>query len=63
MLTISRNILPQDCKNANAFLLFFIYLSNLLVFITARMIKPDGSPYFQVDAQGRPTSAGMGDMY
>ena len=37
--------------------------TNLLVFITARMIKPDGSPYFQVDAQGRPTSAGMGDMY
>ena len=37
--------------------------TNLLVFITARMIKPDGSPYFQVDAQGRPSSAGLGDIY
>ncbi len=38
--------------------------TNLLVFITARMIKPDGSPYFQSsDSQGRPTSAGVGDIY
>ena len=38
--------------------------TNLLVFITARMIKPDGSPYFQTsDSQGRPSTGGLGDIY
>lgn len=37
--------------------------TNLLVFVTARMLKPDGSPYFQFDSRGRPTSAGAGELY
>ena len=37
--------------------------TNLLIFVTARMLKPDGSPYFQFDSRGRPTSAGAGELY
>lgn len=37
--------------------------TNLLIFVTARMLKPDGSPYFDVDSRGRPSSAGIGDVY
>ncbi|MPM74276.1 hypothetical protein SDC9_121262 [bioreactor metagenome] len=37
--------------------------TNLLIFLTARMLKPDGSPYYQFDSRGRPSSAGLGDIY
>ncbi|MBE6366960.1 MAG: hypothetical protein E7052_03500 [Lentisphaerae bacterium] len=37
--------------------------TNLLIFVTARMLKPDGSPYYQVDSRGRPSTAGIGDIY
>lgn len=37
--------------------------TNLLIFVTARMLQPDGSPYFASDSRGRPTSAGIGDVY
>ena len=37
--------------------------TNLLIFVTARMLKPDGSPYYQVDSRGRPSAAGIGDIY
>ena len=37
--------------------------TNLLIFVTARILQPDGSPYFASDSRGRPTSAGIGDAY
>ena len=37
--------------------------TNMLIFITARMVKPDGQPYYSVDPRGRPSSAGIGDIY
>ena len=37
--------------------------TNLLIFVTARLLKPDGSPYFQFDSRGRPTAAGPGELY
>ncbi len=40
-----------------------IQKTNLLIFVTARMLKPDGSPYYQFDTRGRPSAAGLGDIY
>ena len=37
--------------------------TNLLIFVTARIIRPDGTPYFGADNKGRPTTAGIGDLY
>ena len=37
--------------------------TNLLIFVTARVLKPNGMPYWPSDTVGRPTSAGIGDLY
>lgn len=37
--------------------------TNLLIFVTARLLKPDGAPYYQFDSRGRPSSAGAGELY
>jgi len=39
--------------------------TNLLIFVTARIIKPDGTPYFDTAStnKGRATNAGIGDIY
>lgn len=37
--------------------------TNLLIFVTARMLKPNGMPYFPSDTVGKPSSAGIGDIY
>ncbi len=38
--------------------------TNLLIFVTAQMLKPDGTPYFPVaDTRGKPSSGGIGDIY
>ena len=37
--------------------------TNLLIFVTARVLKPNGTPYWVSDTVGKPTSAGIGDLY
>lgn len=37
--------------------------TNLLIFVTARILKPNGMPYFPSDTVGKPSSAGIGDLY
>ena len=37
--------------------------TNLLIFVTARVLKPNGMPYFPSDTLGKPSSAGIGDLY
>ena len=40
--------------------------TNLLIFVTARILRPNGMPYFDSDAiksTGKPSSAGIGDLY
>ena len=37
--------------------------TNLLIFVTARILKPNGMPYYPSDTLGRPSSAGIGDLY
>ncbi|MBR7143650.1 MAG: hypothetical protein IKD10_01800 [Lentisphaeria bacterium] len=37
--------------------------TNLLIFVTARILKPNGMPYFPSDKLGKPSSAGIGDLY
>ena len=37
--------------------------TNLLIFVTARVLKPNGMPYWASDSVGKPTSAGIGDLY
>lgn len=37
--------------------------TNLLIFVTARVVKPNGMPYWASDTLGKPSSAGIGDLY
>ena len=36
--------------------------TNLLIFVTARMLKPDGTPYFATDSTGGRPYVGIGDV-
>jgi len=37
--------------------------TNLLIFVTARMVKPDGTPFFPPDSTDGRAVSGIGDMY
>ena len=37
--------------------------TNLLIFVTVKLINYDGSPYFEGDGKGKSSAAGIGDIY